>query len=80
MAEPRLSIRHKSTPPEEPMSPITERDLEVESRLTALETVVSEIKLVVAQARPQIALLSLLGSGAGAVIVAVVVWYLTKRQ
>lgn len=58
--------------------PITQRDLDVEKRLTRLETTVEDIKGVITQARPQLALISALGSGAGAIIVGVVIWWVTK--
>lgn len=54
-----------------------DRELEIESRLTALETTVAELKrLVEAQSNR---LWNFFGSASGGVVVALVTWWITKK-
>lgn len=75
----RIPIREGNGRSQVTDDPLTMRDLQVESRLTKLETIVEEIRSVVTQARPQLALMSMLGSAAGAVIVGIVIWLITGK-
>lgn len=56
-----------------------ERDLEVEARLSRLETTVAELKSVFDKARPQLIIINTLGSSVGGVITGLLIWYITKK-
>jgi hypothetical protein len=75
---PHIQIRRHS----DPSTPMTysEYDLEMERRVSRLETTVDDIKKVIDAARPQLAIITILGSMGGSVVVAVVVWLITTGK
>jgi hypothetical protein len=79
-SDPHIPISKGNGKPHMSDDQITQRDLVVEGRLARLETTVDEIKTVITQARPQLAVMSMLGSGIGSIVVALAVWFLTKGK
>jgi hypothetical protein len=75
---PHIQIRRHSDP-STPMS-YTEYDLEMERRVSKLETTVADIKTAIDAARPQLAVITVIGSLGGSIIVAVVVWLITTGK
>ncbi len=59
---------------------LRERDIDVEGRLRTIESWMADFKLEWRQARPQLIIMSALGSAAGGVCVAVVIWFITRGR
>lgn len=53
--------------------------MQTEARVSVAEATLRDLKTAFDQVRPQLAITSFLGSSAGAIIVGVVVWWVTKK-